>query len=285
MGIAGSATATVIANITALIAFIVTIYRRDLALRLRGAELTYLRPDPAILRIIITKGFPMGLQMIAVSASALVMFGLVNAEGVDTAAAFGIALQLWTYVQMPAMAVGAAVSAIAAQNIGARRWDRVGRITRDGLLINFGLTGSVVAAALLLDTAVLGLFLPAGSAALPIAEHINLTSTWGFVLFGGTMVLFGVVRANGAVWGPLAVLFVAMFPIRLGFALALRPLLGVDALWWSFPIGSAATVGLAAAYYWHGGWRKGESSVATEQGCEQRSHADVEPGGHLTPAG
>ena len=42
---------------------------------------------------------------------------------------------------MPAMAIGAAVSAMAAQNIGAGRWDRVERITRAGLLTNLALTG------------------------------------------------------------------------------------------------------------------------------------------------
>ena len=105
---------------------------RDLPLRLRGAELRYLLPDPAILKTIVVKGFPMGLQMIVISMSALALIGLVNREGVDTTAAFGVAMQLWTYVQMPAMALGAAVSAMAAQNIGAGNWDRVGQITRSG---------------------------------------------------------------------------------------------------------------------------------------------------------
>ena len=76
-----------------------------------------------------------------------------------------------------------------------------------------------------------------------------------FVLFGATMVLFGVVRANGAVWGPLVILFVSMFPIRLGLATGLQPWLGADALWWSFPIGSAANLIGAALYYRYGGWR------------------------------
>ena len=61
----------------------------------------------------------MGIQMIVISLSALALVGLVNGHGVDTAAAFGVAMQLWTYVQMPAMALGAAVSAMVAQNIGA----------------------------------------------------------------------------------------------------------------------------------------------------------------------
>ncbi len=134
LGIAGSATATVIANYTALIGLLIYIYVRDLPLRLRGREWRYLLPDRALMKIILVKGLPMGLQMIVVSSSALALLGLVNREGVNTTAAFGVAMQLWTYVQMPAMAFGAAVSAMVAQNIGAGRWDRVSRITRSGII-------------------------------------------------------------------------------------------------------------------------------------------------------
>ncbi len=119
MGIGGSATATLIANGVSLVALLLYIYGRDLPIRLRGAELGYIRPDPALLRTILVKGVPMGLQMLVVSTSALAMIGLVNRYGTSTTAAYGAANQLWTYVQMPAMAVGAAVSAMAAQNIGA----------------------------------------------------------------------------------------------------------------------------------------------------------------------
>ena len=100
------------------------------------------------------------------------------------------------------------------------------------------------------------------------------------------MVLFGVVRANGAVWGPLAILFIAMFPVRLGIATLMKGSIGVDALWWSFPIGSATTTLLAWLYYRQGGWRRGALLVtAAADGCEQRSHADVDSTGALHPAG
>ncbi|ONF96692.1 MATE family efflux transporter [Sphingomonas jeddahensis] len=283
MGIGGSAAATLLANIVALAALAAWIAWRDLPLRLKGAEWRYILPEPALVRTILGKGLPIGAQMLVLSTSALAMVGLVNRNGIDTVAAYGIVQQLWGYVQMPAMAVGAAVSAMAAQNIGAGRWDRVTRITRAGLFYNVAITGVVVALVLVFDRAIIGLFIPGGSPALPIAENINLLATWGFILFGGTMVLFGVVRANGAVWGPLAILTIAMFPVRLGVAYALLPMLGADALWWSFPVGSAANVALAALYYRYGKWREG-GLLVPEEHCDERSHADIEPAGGLKPA-
>lgn len=285
MGIAGSATATLIANYASAAALIAYIYLRHLPLRLAGAELRYLIPDPALVRVIVAKGLPIGAQMLVISSAALAMVGLVNREGVGTTAAYGAVQQLWAYVQMPALAIGAAVSAMAAQNIGAGRWDRVARITRAGIVVNVLLTGGMVVLLTIFERPIIGLFLGGDSPALPIAARIQLLATWGFVLFGVTMVLFGTVRANGAVWGPLAILFVAMYPIRIGFATGMQPLLGVDALWWSFPAGSAVTVALAGLYYLYGPWRKGRLLVpAGTHECEEQVQANVEPAGTLKPA-
>ena len=286
LGIAGSATATVIANYLGLAGLLFYIYRRDLPLRLRGAELRFLRPDPALLRIIVRKGLPMGMQMVVVSSSALATLGLVNREGVETAAAFGVVMQLWTYLQMPAMALGAAVSAMAAQNIGAGKWDRVGAATRAGIAYSFLITLLLLALLLITERPALALFLGGDSPAMPIALHIQLLASWSFLLFGVTLVVFGTVRANGAVIGPLLILLIALYPIRLGFAIGAYPWLGSDALWLSFPVSSFANMVLALAYYWHGGWRRARMGVSPLDAAEavEEAQADAEPGGRLNPS-
>ena len=275
LGISGSATATAIANYVSLAAMVSYIYARDLPLRLKGRrELDYLWPRPAMVAALTAKGLPMGAQMIVVSTAMLAMIGLVNRRGVATTAAFGVASQLWLYIQMPAMAIGAAVSAMAAQNIGADRWDRVGRITRSGLLFNLLLTGGLVALVASGDRAALAVFLKAGSPVMPIAEHINLVISWGFILFGATMVLFGVVRANGAVLPPLVILTISLFPVRLGLAFLLQPALGKEALWWSFPLGSSASLLMAIGYYRFGPWRTARMVVPTAAAPAGASEAE-----------
>jgi putative MATE family efflux protein len=288
LGIAGSATATLIANYAALIALLIFIYARDLPLRLKGRELGYLLPNPAIMRTIVAKGLPMGIQMIVISVSALALIGLVNAHGVDTAAAFGVALQLWTYVQMPAMALGAAVSAMVAQNIGAKRWDRVGSVTRSGIIYSVVITAALVLLLTLADRSVMALFMGGASPALPIARHIHVVATWNFILFGITMVLFATVRANGAVWAPLVILAIGLLPVRFGFIFATDQRLGADAIWWSFPVSSFANVALAVGYYLQGGWKKARMTVeqpSPPEETKEEALATREAGGALNPAG
>ena len=286
LGIAGSALATVIANYVATIALLATVYIRGLPLRLRGKELRYLRPDRTLLGVIVRKGFPMGLQMIVVSSSALATIGLVNREGVDTTAAFGVAMQLWTYLQMPAMSLAAAVSAMVAQNIGAGHWDRVGKISWIGIVQNLIITGALVVTLAVADRPALALFLGGRSPALPIAEHIQILATWSFLLFGVTMILFGTVRANGAVIGPLIILAIGLYPVRLGFALGAHPWLGADALWLSFPVSSLANMAMAIGLYLHGGWKTQRmmGPISTDEAIEE-AEATTEPGGRINPAG
>jgi putative MATE family efflux protein len=256
MGIAGSALATLIAQSTALLGLIVYLYRRKHFLRLTRGELHLLRPDPAILRSLVVKGLPMGLQMVVISSSAIVMISLVNRYGSQTTAAFGAASQLWTYIQMPALAIGAAVSSMAAQNVGAGLWDRVSRIAKVGVAFNFLMTGVLVAIIYLFNRGALGLFLPGDGDAIAIAQHLNAIVVWSFLLFGVTFVLFGVVRATGAVMAPLVILAIAMWVVRYPFAALLESRFHADAIWWSFPVGSLVSVVLAALYYRFGNWRQ-----------------------------
>src|SRR3954471_6514692 len=288
MGIAGSAMSTLVGNYVSLIGLLIYIYVKDLPLRLRGRELRYLLPDPAILKTLIVKGLPMGIQMIVISMSALALVGMVNREGVETTAAFGVAMQLWTYVQMPAMALGAAVSAMASQNIGAGKWERVGRITQVGIVQSALITGGLIVLLTLADRAVLSLFMGPDSPALPIAKHIHMLATWNFLLFGVMMVLFATVRANGAVWAPLIILAIGLVPVRFGWIFATYGWLGADAIWTSFPVTSFINLGLAAAYYLNGSWKKARMT-AEERPCDdelrEEAEATREPGGALNPAG
>lgn len=256
MGIAGSATAMLIANSVSLIAMILWLRHRRHPLWISRHENHVYKPDWAILRALIVKGVPMGLQMIVISLAMLMMISMVNGYGVDTASAYGAALQLWNYIQMPAMAIGAACSSIAAQNVGARLWDRVNATARTGMLFNFLLTGALILPIIVFDRNTLSLFLPDGSAALEHARHLNHIAVWSFLFFGATFVISGVVRATGAVIPPLLILGFALWGVRIPFAKLLQPALGADAIWWSFPVSSVCAMLMSLAYYRWGGWRK-----------------------------
>lgn len=256
MGIAGSALATLIAGLISVTVLIHRIYAKDPTIRLRGPELRWLIPDRQHMKPILAKGFPMGLSMIIMAGSALVMIGLINRAGVDTTAAFGVINQLWSYVQMPAVAVGSAVSAMAAQNIGAGKWDRINRIAWAGVGINMAMTAALILLITLFARPLLTLFLPGSSPAIPIAIHINHIAGWSLIVMGVSMVIGSVMRANGAVVVPLLILIFGSVVVRFTIGFTLFPSMGVDAVWLSMISAGLTSALLSMGYYLQGGWKK-----------------------------
>jgi putative MATE family efflux protein len=259
LGIAGSATSTLIAQTITLGAMLVHLYRQRSILVVRPSEWRLLIPDLAIIRTLIFKGAPMAFQMTVISLAAVTMLSFVNRYGVHTSAAYGAASQLWPYVQMPAMALGAAVSSMAAQNVGAGRMDRVERVALVGGLYAIVFTGVPILILQAADPWVLQAFLKSASLSLPIAVHINSIVLWGFIPFGVAFIFSGVVRATGAVWPPLIAMIISLWGVRVPMAVLLEPHIHADAIWLAFPLGSLTTLVLGGGYYFYNGplgWRR-----------------------------
>ncbi|MBO9601719.1 MAG: MATE family efflux transporter [Novosphingobium sp.] len=282
LGIAGSALSTMAASFISFLGMLAFTYAKDLPLRLRGPEVRYLIPAREELRFIITKGLPMGAQMLVMSASGVIMVSLVNQEGLVVTAAYAAAMQLFTYIQMPAMAIGGAVSAMASQFIGAKKWHELDGVTRAGIMINFVMTGVLTLLLLLLDRQALGLFLGSGSDAVPVGEHIQLVASWNFVLFGVTMVYSATMRAGGAVIIPLIIITIALYPVRLGFYYLTYHQLGADAIWYGFPVSAVASLVLGWWFYRYSNWRKHPRPESAEEAAEQ-AQADADPAGRMIP--
>ena len=261
LGIAGCAFATVVAQTVSLAALIIHLYHHRHLMCLYKNELSMLRVDWAIVGTLVRKGIPMSGHILVLSLSGVLMITLVNRLGVDTTAAFGASIQLWNYIPMPAAAVAMAASTMAAQNVGAQKWDRVKSIAGVGVVYSVLSTISIVLAIEILDTHAFELFLPAASQALDIASHINRVVTWSWVFSAVSLVLFGVTRATGAVMAPLLIATLSVLAVRFLLAETLLDRWQADAIWWSFPISSVLDVVLAGLYYRYGGWRTAQLEI------------------------
>ena len=263
LGIAGSGLATLVSQTVAFVALMAHVYRTRNPLAIHRGESHLLRVDWGVIRSIVFKGIPMGLQMVVLALSMVLFLRIVNRFGSDTAAAFAADMQLWNYVQMPALALGAAVSSMAAQNIGAGLWDRVRSTARAGVAFNFLMTGIPVILIYLTERQSVGVFLPSGSASVDIAVEINHIVLWSFPLFGITMVLSGVVRAAGAVMAPLIMLVIALLLVRTPLAEYGITHWGAEGVWWSFTISAMVAALLSITYYSVGTWRSARMRVDT----------------------
>jgi Na+-driven multidrug efflux pump len=150
------------------------------------------------------------------------------------------------------------------------------------VIVNFVMTGVLTALLLAFDRPALVLFLGPDSEAVPLARHIQMLASWNFVLFGVTMVYSATMRAAGAVWVPLLIIAIALYPVRLGFYFLTYGWLGADAIWWGFPVSASAALFLGWWFYHYTGWRRrGEPEPAEE--AQEQSNADGEPAGRMIP--
>ena len=255
LGIAGLGLASGAASGLALGALLLHLHWQRAPIALHREDFRHLRPDPPLLAALVRRGVPLALESIVVQGAYFVLLAMVNRHGAATAAAYAGAAQLWAYVQMPANALAASMSAMAAMNIGAGRWDRVEQIARRGCGVSLVISLVLTAAVYALGDAPLRLFIPAGGEPLAIAWRIHLIALWGWVALSASLGLFAIMRANGAMLPPTLIFAATMWGLRVPFAEWLQPHLGSDAIWWSFPAGCIGAAVLALAYYRWGRWR------------------------------
>ncbi|MCB6191754.1 MATE family efflux transporter [Blautia marasmi] len=137
MGTAGAAYATVFSQGISLAISICCLRRKTFIFPFRLKNFAVQTEKmAAVLKV----GLPTAVQMAVVNISYLMITGMLNQFGVSVAAASGVGLKVNTFAGMPCWAVGQAVTAMAGQNMGAGRTDRVKKATETGLRLNLLIT-------------------------------------------------------------------------------------------------------------------------------------------------
>ena len=97
-GIAGSAMATLIAQALSCFALVMHLYRTRHFLCIHRNELRLFRVDWSLVRLLVTKGTPMGLQFFVISSSMIALTSLVNRFGSqETATSMLMAIAYYRY--------------------------------------------------------------------------------------------------------------------------------------------------------------------------------------------
>ncbi|NCB05608.1 MAG: MATE family efflux transporter, partial [Clostridia bacterium] len=133
MGATGAAIATVISQGLSMILCVVYLRKNDFIF---DFHLSSFRVDKSTLGKIFRLGFPAAIQNSVVSISFLFITTLVNViGGVAASAAVGVVSKFNGFAIMPALAMSAAISTMAAQNIGAGKWDRALQSCKIGMVV------------------------------------------------------------------------------------------------------------------------------------------------------
>lgn len=134
MGTAGTAIATVFAQIVSVIVSFILISKKDLPFTIKKENIrihkTYLRKMTAF-------GAPIALQDLLVSISFLIILAIVNDMGVIASAGVGVAEKVCAFIMLISSAYMQSMSAFVAQNYGAGRLTRTRKALHYGIAVSF----------------------------------------------------------------------------------------------------------------------------------------------------
>ena len=271
MGVMGAALATILSQgISALMTW-GYILRAVPQLVPRGAGF-----DRQMFYTAVRFGLPMGLQQASISLGHVLMQWIINPFGTALIAGYAAASKVDTFAVMPIISLGSAISAYAAQNVGAGKLERV----RLGYRVNNAIT---VGVCVILSLVVVPFRQPLMSLFESAEEDPALTQA--VIQMGMSMLaitplfywLLGLVHSTlNTMAGAGDTLFsmiamVVMMLLRVALAWAFITFLHTDyvGIWWAFPISWAITLVFVLVHYFRGSWQQ---KAVLRQKQQQATH-------------
>lgn len=247
-GVAGAAGATVISQAFAGvgIAIYVMARHRDLVSSGKDGRTEWYRLGEIIKNDVFT-----GLQQSVMNFGILMIQGLVNSFGTTIMAAFAAAVKIDTLAYMPAQEYANAYSLFISQNYGARKQERIAKGTRIATAVSviFCLVVSVIIWIFSRDF--MEIFVEASETAI-IAAGVKYLRIEGSFYFGiGILfLLYGYYRGVQRAEMSLVLTVISLGTrVALSYMLAPHTALGVNAIWWSIPIGWILADVVGGVYY------------------------------------
>ncbi|KAB2452447.1 MATE family efflux transporter [Bacillus sp. CH126_4D] len=250
LNVYGAAYASVISTVITFIVMLVYLKKKNHPLQLDSTVRKYLRMDGELLKLLLRLGIPASINMILVSLSEIAVIAFVNRYGSDATAAYGVVNQVASYVQMPAVSLGITVSIFAAQSIGANQFDRLQKVVKAGIIMNYVIGGVLISLIYLFSRDILSLFLTSQTT-IEIAHSLVMITLWSYLIFGHAQIISATMRASGTVLWPtvIGVVSIWLVEVPVAYYLSYHTSLGIEGIWIGYPAAFIVSLILQYAYY------------------------------------
>lgn len=251
-GIEGVAAATVIAQAGAFFTIIWYLNKYHSFMEFSPLKMKF---DREIFKKSLRIGLPSGVQQTFVALGFLALYRIVNIFGVPTIAAYSIAMRIDSFAVMPAMNFSAAISTFVGQNIGANKFDRIGRGMKSTLLMINSISLTITILSLAFAGPLIRLFTDSPEVVEIGKQYIYIVTPF-YIVFSTMFILNGVLRGAGATFIPMIITILALWGIRIPISWVLSLEMGSIGIWWGIPIAWAFGAICSYLYYLSGKWKK-----------------------------
>ncbi|MDO4294592.1 MAG: MATE family efflux transporter [bacterium] len=253
MGVAGVAWATLIAQgISAVFAFL--IFMKELRQYAKGERVAWFYQEE--FKNMTKVALPSILQQSTVSIGMMLVQSVVNSFGAEMLAGFSAAMRIESLCVVPMAAMGNAISSYTAQNIGARKFERVKQGYHTGYAIVACIAILLCLWLELFYQPLIQLFLGEEGTQVAIQTGVGYLQFmgWFFVLIGLKMITDGVLRGAGDMT-MFTIANLVNLSIRVVVAITMAPRFGISMVWVAVPIGWLANYLISFVEYRSGKWQ------------------------------
>lgn len=143
MGAAGAALGTTLSQTISVILSLIVILKRKMIPDISKADF---KPQKKVLSKLLKIGFPVAIQDGFIQIAFIIITIIANRRGLNDAAAVGIVEKIIGILFLVPSSMLSTVSALSAQNIGAKKFERADRTLKYGIIITavFGVIASVI---------------------------------------------------------------------------------------------------------------------------------------------
>ncbi len=254
LGTNGAAVGNVVSTALSLAALLVYLGVKKHPLAFDRAMLANVRLRPGLVAKVARIGIPTSVNLVMVSLSEIAVLSFVNRFGSTAVAAYGAVNQVASYVQFPAMSISIGAQIFSAQSIGAGRTERIVKIVRSAVTLNYVVEGVLIGLVYAFNTAVVSLFIT-NPDTVRIAHTLILITLWSYAIFGNARVISAVMVASGVVVWPTLLSILSIWGVEVPVSYVLMHHLGLDGVWYGYPAAFVAGLLFQLAYY-YGIWKR-----------------------------
>ena len=217
MGVAGVSVATVIAQAVSA----VFCFRKLMKLgSIFDLNRDTVKLDGNVAMRIIRIGVPSGITQAIFSMASMVVQTLTNSMGEMVIAANVIIMRVDGFAMMPNMTFGQTMSVFTGQNVGAMKYDRVGKGTKQGVILAMCTSAAITCVLLFLNKYLFAIFTDTAEL-IDLAGRMMRLMAVGYVGVAVTQSLGGVMRGAGDTVSPMWISVISTVLLRVPVAYTL----------------------------------------------------------------
>lgn len=257
-GTAGAAMGTVISGGSIAIYSVIQLFRGTWVLDFRHVSW---RPDWEIIRALFRFGLPAGLQGIAMNVAGVLILRFVGSTSSSAAAQAAYAIgytELFSLVTWTSVGLMGATSAVAGQNLGAGKPERVGQAVHVSNRFGLAIAATVGVLFLSIPTHLLALFGMRDPDVVRIGIQLLAFLSVSGLFITTALTYTGGLQGTGDTKSPLYISLISQFALPIGYmslVQAARPLVPGD-VWLAIVMGHALRCVLSVWRFRQGRWRE-----------------------------